>query len=165
MTLENLATRIGSSFSDIVPTIARGVVGWVFLQSGWGKLHNLSQVGDYFAALGLPAPAFQAILASMTELVCGLLLLVGLMTRYAAVPLIVTMTVAIRTALWEQVDSPGSLFGLVEFLYIVLLAWLGASGSGLLSIDAMIQRRADALVPRPWPEPRIAAVSSALRGS
>lgn len=130
-----LAARIGAALSWVPPTLARLAVGLIFFQSGWGKLHNLPQVTDYFAELGLPAPAFQATLASTTELVCGGLLLLGFLTRFAAVPLIITMMVAIRTALWDQVEGLSSLFSLSEFLYILLLAWLGTSGPGPFSID------------------------------
>jgi putative oxidoreductase len=132
---QDLAARIGRALSWAPPALARLTVGLIFFQSGWGKLHNLSQVTDYFAELGLPAPAFQATLASTTELVCGGLLLVGFLTRFAAVPLIITMIVAICTALWDQVDGLSSLFGLSEFLYVVLLAWLATHGPGPISVD------------------------------
>jgi putative oxidoreductase len=144
-----LANRIGNAFSWLSPSLARLTVGWVFFQSGWGKLHDLQKVTDYFTQLGLPAPAFQAGLTATTELTCGSLLLVGFCTRFAAVPLIVTMIVAIRTALWEQVDSLGSLFGLAEFLYIALLVWLGTAGAGPLSIDQLIARGHDRRAPAP----------------
>jgi putative oxidoreductase len=121
--------------------MARLAVGLVFFQSGWGKLNDLSSVSSFFAELGLPAPGFQALLASSAELVCGGLLLLGLATRLAVVPLIITMIVAIATALWDQVDGFASLFGLVEFLYIVLLVWLGTDGPGPLSLDRFQERR------------------------
>ena len=135
----NLAVRVGDALRWLAPSLARLAVGWIFFQSGWAKLHNLERVTDYFMDLGLPAPAMQAVLAATTEFVCGGLLLLGLATRLAAVPLIVTMLVAIRTALWDQVDSLGSLFGLAEFLYIALLVWLGTHGAGPLSMDAVIE--------------------------
>lgn len=103
-------------------------------------MHDLAKVTNYFTELGLPAPAVQATLASTTEFVCGSLLLAGLATRFAAVPLMITMTVALRTALWSQIDSLGSLFGLAEFLYLVLLFWLTTSGAGPLSLDWLIER-------------------------
>ena len=137
----NLANRIGSALSWLSPSLARLTVGWIFFQSGWGKLHDLGKVTDYFIQLGLPAPVFQAELTATTEFVCGTLLLLGLGTRLAVVPLIITMMVAIRTALWDQVESLGGLFGLAEFLYITLLVWLGTNGPGPLSIDHLIQRR------------------------
>jgi putative oxidoreductase len=147
-----LAERIGTALRWLSPTLARLTVGLVFFQSGWGKLHDLETVTNFFTELGIPSPAFQARLASGAEFVCGGLLLLGLATRFAVVPLIVTMCVAIRTALWENVDGIGSLVGLLEFAYIALLAWLGTDGPGPLSLDRLIgriaQRPADEATPR-----------------
>lgn len=138
--LTDLADRIAASLRWLSPTLARLTVGLVFFQSGWGKLHALDQVTEFFASLGLPAPGFQAALASTTELVCGGLLLLGLGTRFAVVPLVVVMCVAIRTALWEQVTGLGSLVGLLEFAYIALLVFLGTHGPGPVSLDAFLAR-------------------------
>jgi putative oxidoreductase len=137
-----LAERIGTSLRWLSPTIARLTVGLVFFQSGWGKLHDLERVTQFFTELGIPNPAFQARLASSAEFVCGGLLLLGLATRFAVVPLIITMCVAIRTAQWENVDGVGSLVGLLEFAYIALLVWLGTDGPGPLSLDRLIARAA-----------------------
>jgi len=60
---------------------------------------------------------------------------------FASVPLIGIMLVAIRTAKWEDVSGLGSLFGLSEVLYIVLLIWLVIKGAGSLSMDRVIQNR------------------------
>jgi putative oxidoreductase len=135
-----LAERVGTALRWLSPTIARLTVGLVFFQSGWGKLHDLEKVTGYFTELGIPNPAFQARFASTAEFVCGGLLLLGLATRFAVVPLIVTMCVAIRTAQWENVDGIGSLLGLLEFSYIALLVWLGTDGPGPLSLDRLIAR-------------------------
>jgi putative oxidoreductase len=137
-----LAERCGNALQWLSPTVARLTVGLVFFQSGWGKLHDLGQVTEFFASLGLPAPAFQAALASTTEFVCGGLLLAGFATRLAVVPLIITMCVAIRTALWEHVEGISTLVGLLEFSYIALLVWLGTHGPGPLSIDGLLARAA-----------------------
>ena len=149
--LAGLAEHIGTALQWLSPVVARLTVGLVFLQSGWGKLHDLEKVINYFTQLGLAAPAFQARLASTAELVCGGLLLIGFATRFAAVPLIVIMCVAIRTALWEQVDGIASLVGLTEFAYIALLVWLGTNGAGPLSLDRLVARgwaeRAHAVAP------------------
>ena len=138
---QNFAARIAAAFTWLPPLLARMTVGWIFLQSGWAKVHNLGQVTDYFTELGLPAPALQATFASSTELVCGALLLAGLATRYAAVPLIIVMLVALRTALWDQIDSAGALFGIAEYLYIALLVTIATYGAGPLSIDWLLERR------------------------
>jgi putative oxidoreductase len=139
--LNLLAERVATAVRWLSPTLARLTVGLVFFQSGWGKLNDLGRVTEFFTGLGLPAPAFQAVLASSAEFVCGGLLLLGFATRFAAVPLIITMIVAIRTALWDQVEGLASLAGLLEFAYIALLVWLATDGAGPLSVDALIARR------------------------
>lgn len=138
--LDALAGRLASALAWLPPTLARVVVGAVFVQSGWSKLSDVDRVIEFFTSLGLPMPVVQAYLASASELVCGALLLLGLATRFAVVPLIVTMIVAIRTALWDQVDGVASLFTMIEFLYIVLFVWLGVTGAGPLSLDALLGR-------------------------
>lgn len=133
--ITDLADAVAEKLSWFAPLLARLTVGLVFFQSGWGKLHSLDEVTEFFTSLGLPAPAFQAVLASSAEFVCGGLLLVGLATRLAVVPLVITMIVAIGTALWDQVDGLGSLAGLLEFSYIALLMFIGTYGPGPLSLD------------------------------
>ena len=154
-TLDRLATRLAAALPWLPPTLARVVLGVVFFQSGWGKLGDIDTVVSFFAEIGIPFPEIQARVASLVELVCGALLLAGLATRFAVVPLIVTMIVAIRTALWEQVDGIASLFTMIEFLYIVLCVGLGVSGAGPLSADALLARR-DAPSPTPATAPALA---------
>lgn len=139
--LHAIADRVAKVLSFIPPLIARIAVGWVFVEAGWGKLHNLENVTNYFRELGIPAPEIQAPMASVTELVCGALLMLGLFTRLAALPLIVVMCVAIWTAQHEYLTSAKSwsdLFALSEFLYIALLTWLAVYGGGFLSADRLL---------------------------
>jgi len=138
--LLELTERFASPLRWLPPTLARIAVGWVFVSTGWGKLNDLDSVVSFFTELGIPYPQLQAPFVAGTELVCGALVLVGLMTRAAAVPLIGTMIVAIATAQWPQVESFAGLLGLVETLYIVLFAWLAIAGPGPLSIDALGRR-------------------------
>src|SRR5277367_958557 len=70
-------------------TITRISLGMVFAESGWGKLHNLEKVTDFFKELGIPAAQLQAPFVSTNELVCGLLLIFGLFTRLASVPIMI----------------------------------------------------------------------------
>lgn len=136
-----LIDRIGTRLEWIPLALARLTVGWVFLQSGWGKLHNLEGVTDFFVSLGIPAAHLQAPLVAGIEFGGGLLLLMGLGTRIVAVPLIGVMAVAIGTALWSDVEELSDLFSLAEFGYIVLLLGLVISGAGTLSADALLRRR------------------------
>ena len=117
------------------PALGRLTVGYVFATTGWGKLHNLDKVTDFFASLSIPAPAFHATFVSWIELLCGSLLLLGLATRVAAIPLIGTMVVALSTALAADIEDLSGLFGTVEFTYIVILLWLAMRGPGAASLD------------------------------
>ena len=51
--------------------------GWQFMQTGWGKLHNLAQVAQFFAGLGIPAPGPTALFVGCVEFFGGLLLILG----------------------------------------------------------------------------------------
>ena len=127
-------------FVWLPPLIARVVVGWVFVESGWGKLHHLDKVTAFFTDLGLPIPGFQAHLVATTEFTAGILLLVGLCTRLASVPLTIIMFVAIATAKRAELHGFSDLIGFPEFLYMVLLFWLIVSGPGMLALDSILNR-------------------------
>jgi putative oxidoreductase len=137
----NLGLGVSRKLAWMAPTLARLTLGAVFVPTGWGKLHNLEKVASFFAELHIPAPAFTATLVATTELVCGALLLFGLLTRLAALPLMVSMLVAILTAKRDELSGWTDLFGLLEWSYVVLLGWLVIVGAGPISIDAWIARR------------------------
>ena len=139
--LRRLILKVSHSLRWLPPTVARLTLGWIFLQSGWGKLNNLPKVVAFFTELGIPAPQVQAPLAAGSELLCGALMLLGLATRLASLPLIVTMLVAIGTAQRSEIHELSDLFGMSEYLYIALCLWLGAYGAGPLSLDAVFARR------------------------
>lgn len=139
-TLIDWPQRASVHFAWIGPLLARTTVGWVFLWAGWGKLLALPQVIENFRSWNIPSPELLAPFVSGIEFVCGTLLVVGLFTRFAAAPLIVVMIVAIKSALWEQVDSLESLLGLVEFAYLAIFVWLCVAGAGAFSLDAWWQR-------------------------
>jgi putative oxidoreductase len=139
--LHTLARRLG----PLGPTLARLTVGLVFIGTGWGKLHTLSDVTDYFASLGIPAPGFNARLAATTEFVGGLLVLVGLGTRIAVLPMAFTMVVAILTAKRGDIHGLTDLVGFEEWSYLVLFVWLAVAGAGPLSLDRVIAPRLDRL--------------------
>jgi putative oxidoreductase len=133
--LRRLLLGLCAQLAFAPPLLSRLVIGGVFVHSGWGKLHNLDHVVQFFASLGIPHPELEAPFVACVELVCGALVLVGLVTRLAAVPLIATMVVALATALAPKIEGVSSLFGLAEFLYIVLLVQLTVGGAGALSLD------------------------------
>jgi len=138
--LFDLPRRVGTAAQWLPPLVARVAVGWTFMLTGWGKLHDLDSVVGFFRELGIPYPELQAPFVASVELVCGTLLVAGLASRVAALPLIGTMVVAIATAQWKDVASFGDLYGLVEFLYIVIFAWIAAAGPGPVALDTIVER-------------------------
>ena len=132
--------EVGDRLAFLGPTLARLTVGLVFIGTGWGKLHSLGDVTDFFASLHIPAPGFNARLAASTELFGGILVLVGLATRLAALPLGFTMVVAILTAKRADITGLTALVGFEEWSYLVFFIWLAVAGAGPLSLDALAVR-------------------------
>jgi len=90
--------RLSLFTADARPAAAliRLTVGLVFFSEGAGKFLSPDQQGTgRFARIGLPAPELLGPFVGATELFCGWLLLVGLVTRLAAAPLFCTMVVAL----------------------------------------------------------------------
>jgi putative oxidoreductase len=123
------------------PLLVRITVGVVFLMSGLGKLKGLDGVANFFAELHIPWPHFNAVLASTTEFLGGICILVGLGTRLAAPPLAFTMFVAIITAKRENIEGVTSLLGFEETTYLVVFLWLTFAGAGKASLDHLLSRR------------------------
>lgn len=132
--------RMARHLSWLAPLFARIVVGWVFLLSGWGKLHNLPQVTENFVAWGIPFPGILTPFVSGVEFFGGLFLLLGLLTRISAGALGITMIIAIKSAKWADVDSLETLLGFDETEYLALFLWLAIAGAGPLSIDRLLKR-------------------------
>lgn len=136
--------------------LTRITLGGLFLSTGWGKVHDLAKVTGFFTKLGIPAPAFNAHLVAWSELLCGGLLLIGLASRLASVPLIVTMIVALATAKRPEIHGLVDLFGQVELTYLVMLITIFCLGPGAASIDGLVagmldRRKADRGRPRAEP--------------
>jgi putative oxidoreductase len=132
--------RVARHLEWLAPLFARIVVGWVFMWSGWGKLHNLPAITENFVSWGIPLPHVLAPFVSGVELFGGLFLLFGLMTRISAGALGVTMIVAIKSAKWADVDSLETLLGFDETEYLALFLWLAIAGAGSVSVDWLLRR-------------------------
>jgi putative oxidoreductase len=141
MKLEDIRSRtlaVLDRWSWLGPLALRLSLGAVFLGTGWGKLHNLGQVTSFFTELGVPFPAMNAALVSGIELVGGTLILLGLLTRFAALPLMTVMAVAILTAKRPEIDGIRSLLAFDEFTYLAGFLWLFLAGAGKASLDALL---------------------------
>ena len=120
------------------PLLVRLVVGWVFLWSGWQKLHILPRMIENFRSWGIPAPEILTPFVSGVEFVGGLLLLLGLLTRFVSVPMMIVMLVAIVSAKWGDVDSLETLLGFEEMAYFGAFMWLAIAGPGAASVDRLL---------------------------
>lgn len=131
----------------IVRLAIRLGVGIMFFGSGLGKLGKISGLTQFFRSLGIPAPQIMAPFVASTELVCGALIVIGLLTRPAALMLCGVMAVAIVTAAAPEKKITATWYGLLEFLYLpevlllLLLASLVVAGAGRASLDAFLDRR------------------------
>jgi putative oxidoreductase len=133
--------------------LARLSVGLLFMSTGWGKVHDLEKVTAFFQSLHIPAPGFNAVLVGYTELIGGTLLVVGLLTRLAAIPLAFSMIVAILTAKLGDLHNAFDLVGFDEFTYLVVLIMIAILGPGAASIDHVLAAR---VAPRLAREPAAA---------
>jgi putative oxidoreductase len=88
--------------------LIRLMVGAVFLSEGIQKFLFPDTLGaGRFAKIGLPSPEFLGSFVGSFEIVCGALVLLGLLTRFASIPLIIIMLVAIATTKAEVLADKG----------------------------------------------------------
>ena len=137
--------KLLSTRAPAATVVVRALVGGVFLLEGIKKFLFVAQWGaGRFTKIGIPAPEIMAPFVGVVEIVGGTLLLVGLLTRWAAIPLIIDISVALcstkipillKSGFWpmeaEARTDYSMLLGLV-FLLIV--------GGGRWSLDARLTR-------------------------
>lgn len=120
--------------------------GWQLVQTGYGKFVHMENVVEFFASLGIPLPAANAHLVATVELVGGILLIAGLASRLAALPIAIAMTVAFLTAdrdsLVAAISSPETFTSSGPFPFLLVALLVLAFGPGLVSIDALIAKLA-----------------------
>lgn len=88
--------------------LIRLMVGGVFVSEGIQKfLFPLIRGAGRFEKIGLPSPEFLGTFVGATEIVCGLLILIGLCTRLASIPLIIIMLTAFATTKSEILAQKG----------------------------------------------------------
>jgi putative oxidoreductase len=131
--------KIASYFEWAGPLIARIVVGYTFMLTGWGKLTHLPMIVDNFRSWSIPYPEFMAPFVASWEFFGGLALILGLMTRICGGALAVVMVVAIISAKLADIDSLETLFGFEEATYFAVFTWLAISGGGRASIDFLLE--------------------------
>ena len=139
--LRNLVLKVAGALSPVAPLLVRFVVGSSFMLNGWTKLHSLDDITEFFASLHIPAPHFNAVLVGCTECFGGALLVIGLLTRIAAIPLIISMAVAILTAKLPKAEGFADFIGFEELTYLVVFFWLAVAGPGKISLDYLLAKK------------------------
>jgi putative oxidoreductase len=119
--------------------------GWQLAQSGWGKLHHLSNVTDFFTSLGLPMPAQTALAISSLEFFGGIALAIGLFSRLTAFILTINMIVAYitadREALFSIFSDPDKFYAAAPYTFLVATIIILLFGPGKIALDALLERK------------------------
>jgi putative oxidoreductase len=122
-------------------TVVRVVTGALFVSFSLGKFVDHAQESADFDHYGIPAPEVATYLVGALELVGGILLLVGLLTRPAALLLALNLVGAIATA--GRVDGGTFHLGVGPAMLVAML-FLVWAGSGRLALDRTLRVRAAA---------------------
>jgi putative oxidoreductase len=113
-------------------------------QTGWGKLHNLSHVTEFFSSLGLPFPGFTAAFIASLEFVGGLLLIVGLFSRFIGLILTVDMLTAYimadREALFSIFSDTSKFYAAAPYTFLCATLLIMIFGPGKVSLDTLLLR-------------------------
>lgn len=129
-------------------SLVRLMVGAVFLSEGIQKfLLPGSRGAGRFAKIGLPSPELLGPFVGATEIVCGVLVLLGLLGRLAPIPLVMVMLTAIGTTkipilieqgFWEMAHAARTDFSmLLGSIFLIVV------GPGPWSLDAKLRRRSE----------------------
>jgi len=119
----------------------RIATGVLFITFSVGKFADHAQESADFDHYGIPAPEVATYLVGTLELVCGALLVVGLLTRLAAALLAANMVGAIATA--GRVDGGSFHLGVAPTMLVAML-FLVWAGCGYVALDRMLAPRATA---------------------
>jgi putative oxidoreductase len=142
-----LFVRVATSLQSPLLLVVRVYWGLQIAQNGWGKLHNLARVTDFFASLGLPAPGPTAAFVSTFEFVGGILLAIGLVSRVAALGLVIDMLTAYitsdREALFSflPLSNAAKFYNADPFIFLAVGLVVLVFGPGKISFDYLLERR------------------------
>jgi putative oxidoreductase len=118
--------------------------GWQLAESGWGKLHNLDKVTEYFTSLNLPMPAQMAVIISCVELFGGIFLAIGLFSRITALGLTINMIGAYvtgdREALLSFFSDPDKFSAAAPYVFLIASLIILIFGPGKFCVDTLLRR-------------------------
>jgi putative oxidoreductase len=159
--------KAGDAFQSPFLLMVRLYWGYQFMQSGWGKLHNLNGVTEFFTNLGIPAPHLNAIFVANLEFFGGLLLILGLANRLLGLVLTGNMLAAYLTADRDALKSifsePSKFYNADPYTFLFTALLVLIFGAGFFSLDQLIaSRRVKAQrAQRPeWPMPQSSQIGA-----
>lgn len=121
--------------------LIRLAVGLIFATQGVLKYTDANMGVNRFTRIGFPHPAFTAHFVGLFEMVCGILVLLGLATRIAAAPLLIIICTAIATTKIPELSRATQGFWFMvsdaraDFAMLCSLIFLILAGPGRLSLD------------------------------
>jgi uncharacterized membrane protein YphA (DoxX/SURF4 family) len=144
-TIYNFFSLIIGSSNDYKSLIPRLIVGLVFLSEGIQKFLFPDLVGaGRFAKIGFENAEFLATFVATFEIICGIMLLLGLITRLSSLPLLIIMATAIVTTKIPKLYNDGfwtmAHDSRTDFAITLLLIYLIIYGAGKLSMDSAIRK-------------------------
>lgn len=161
--------KLTNYFQSPFLLVVRLYWGWQFAQSGWGKLHSIPRVTDFFASLNIPFPHANAVLVSNLEFFGGILLILGLASKLTGLVLTGNMLVAYITADREALGSifsdPGKFYAADPYTFLFASLIMMLFGAGLFSVDAVIKKIAAERAPRVRPTWPTSASGELLQGN
>lgn len=126
---------------DIALLFIRLILAYGFYEPAVNKWSDIASVAEWFGSMGIPLPTLNAYMAASTEMAGVVLLTLGLVTRYIAVPLMVVMVVAIVTVHLGNGFSAGDNGFEIPLYYFLMLFVLVTHGGGRVSVDHLLRRR------------------------
>jgi putative oxidoreductase len=130
---------------DFPAILIRLVVGLTFLTEGIQKFLFPMVLGTgRFETIGFAHPSFWAYFTGSFEIVCGILVILGLVTRLSSIPLIIIMATAFITTKWPLLMNNGfwkfAHEYRTDFAMTLLLIFLLTYGGGRMSFDASLSK-------------------------
>jgi putative oxidoreductase len=118
--------------------------GYQLIQSGWGKLHHLVKVTEFFTSLNLPMPAQTAVAISCLEFFGGIFLAIGLLSRLTSLALTINLIVAYitadREALFSIFSDPDKFYAAAPYTFLVASVIVLLFGPGKFAVDTLLNR-------------------------
>jgi len=127
--------------------LIRIAVGLIFSSQGLLKFFDPAMGVNRFTRIGFPHPYFTAHFVGTFEIICGLLVLFGVITRLSAIPLLIVISTAIATTKIPELFRPNQGFWYMvsdartDFAMFCCLLFLIIAGPGTWSLDGMRGRR------------------------